>query len=57
MDFEQKQELLEFLRNNLSVSIERDQEYYSYPHLSVKLWLDGDVVSESSCTIYDGERN
>lgn len=52
-----KQEILDFLRENLTISISRDQGYYSYPYIEVKLMLDGEVISTDECTIYDGEHN
>lgn len=52
-----RDELIDFLRENLSITIDRDQGYYSYPHLEVKLHLCGQVIDTSSCTIYDGEHN
>lgn len=52
-----REELIEFLKENLSIEIDRDQSYYSYPHIEVKLKLCGQVFDSSQCTIYDGERN
>lgn len=57
MEFERKQELIEFLRENLVITIGRYEEYYSNPHLEVNLILDGETISTSTCTIYDGDRN
>lgn len=51
------EELLVFLRENLTIHISRDQNYYSYPQLEVKLKLGGQVIDYDQCTIYDGERN
>ena len=52
-----KEELVEFLKENLTIIIDRDQGYWSYPHLEVKLLLGGEVISNCTTTIYDGERN
>lgn len=52
-----KEELVEFLHENLSIEIERDWGYYSYPSLEVTLKLGDQVISTSTTTIYDGERN
>lgn len=52
-----KEELLDFLRENLNIVISRDQPYYSYPELTVKFGLGDEVISEYSCTIYDGEHS
>lgn len=51
-----REELIDFLRENLTITIDRDQDYYSHPHLEVKLKLCGDVIDSSQCTIYDGDR-
>lgn len=51
-----KDELVEFLHENLSIEIERDHGYYSYPSLTVTLKLGNQVLSSSTETIYDGER-
>jgi hypothetical protein len=50
-----KEELIEALLEGLSIEIERDQNYYSYPHLSVRIMYDNVLISESTCTIYDGD--
>lgn len=50
-----REELIDFLRENLTIEIERDQDYYSYPHLMVKIKIGNETISNSSCTIYDGE--
>lgn len=52
-----KDELIEFLHENLSIEIERDHGYYSYPSLTVTLKLGNQVLSTSTETIYDGDRN
>jgi len=52
-----QEELIEALREGLSIEIERAQNYYSYPHLSVRLMFDGVLISESTCTIYDGDHS
>lgn len=50
-----REELIEFLMQNLTISIDRNQDYYSYPHIEVVLKLCGQVVDSSQCTIYDGD--
>lgn len=52
-----KEELIEFLYENLSIEIERDQGFYSYPTLEVILKLGDQVISKSTTTIYDGNCN
>lgn len=52
-----REELIDFLRENLTITIERDQCYYSYPHIEVKLMLCGKLIDSSQTTIYDGEHN
>lgn len=52
-----KDELLEFLHENLSIEIERNEYYYCYPSLTVTLKLGNQVLSSSTETIYDGERS
>lgn len=52
-----KQELLQFLKDNLTIQVRRDQDYYSHPHLTVTLRFDGEVIDSDQCTIYDGERS
>ena len=51
-----EEELINFLKDNLSIRIVRDQEYYSNPHIEVKLLLCGEVINYDQCTIYDGDR-
>lgn len=51
-----KDELIEFLRKNLVIEIDRNVEYYSYPSLEVVITIAGTEISRSSTTIYDGER-
>lgn len=52
-----KDELIEFLKENLNIVIRRDDQYHGYPELTVKLGLGDLIISEYSCTIYDGEHN
>jgi hypothetical protein len=52
-----KEELVEFLKESLTISINRDQDYYSYPHLEVELLLDGEIISSCITTIYDGDQH
>lgn len=52
-----EEELVKFLRDNVTIEISRDQGYYSYPHLEVTLKICGEVIDSSQCTIYDGEHN
>lgn len=52
-----REELIDFLRENLTININRDQDYYSYPHIEVTLSLCGEQISSSQTTIYDGEHN
>lgn len=52
-----KQELLDFLRENLTIHINRHQDYHSYPHIEVMLKFDGQLIDSDQCTIYDGERD
>lgn len=52
-----REELIDFLRENLTIEISRDQDYYSYPHIEVKLMLCGQLIDSSQTTIYDGEHN
>lgn len=52
-----KEEMIAFLRENMTIEISRDQDYYSYPHIEVKLKVCGKLIDSSQCTIYDGERN
>lgn len=51
-----KNEIFQYLKDNLVIEISRDQDYYSHPHLEVKVTLEGELVSESMCTIYDDGR-
>lgn len=51
-----KDELIEFLRENLTIRIERNHEYYSHPCIEVELYLGNEKISSDNCTIYDGER-
>ena len=52
-----REEIIEFLKENLSIEIDRNQDYYSYPHLEVKLKLENQIISSCITTIYDGERS
>jgi hypothetical protein len=52
-----KDELIDFLRGNVTIEISRDQDYYSYPHIEVKLKVCGELIDSSQCTIYDGDHN
>lgn len=52
-----KEELLDFLRENLTIHINRHQDYHSYPHIEVMLKFDGQLIDSDQCTIYDGERS
>lgn len=51
-----RDELIEFLRENMTIQIDRNLEYYSYPSLEVVISIAGQEISRSSTTIYDGER-
>lgn len=53
----EREELIDFLRENLTIEIDRDQGYYSYPHLEVKLKIRGQLIDSAQCTIFDGEHN
>ena len=39
-----------YIENNLTVSVERDK-YYGENAVSVSLFLEGELISEESCTI------
>lgn len=51
-----RDELIEFLRENMTIQIDRNLEYHSYPSLEVVISIAGQEISRSSTTIYDGER-
>lgn len=52
-----REELIEFLKENLTVNIKRTQDYYSYPELTVSIEIDGEQISAASAIVYDEERH
>lgn len=52
-----KEELVEFLKENLTITIDRHVQYYSYPSLDVEIRLGDELITYSSCTIYDGDNS
>lgn len=53
-----KEELIEFLRQNLNIVIVHNPEtYYSSEELIVKLGLGDEVISEYSCNVYEGYKH
>lgn len=52
-----REELIDFLKENLSVNIKRTQDYYSYPELVVSIELDGETISTASTIVYDEARH
>jgi hypothetical protein len=52
-----KEDIVEFLKNNLTINIERWTGHYQYPTLEVKLMICDELISAAECTIYDGEFN
>lgn len=51
------EELIAFLRENMTIEIERTVSYYSNPSLEVKLKICGQLIDSTECTIYDGDNN
>lgn len=48
-----KEELIEWLKDNLSLSIDRNYGFYSHDTLEVTLMIEGDIISKSEVTIRD----
>lgn len=52
-----REELVAFLKENLTINIKRTQDYYSYPELTVSIEIDGEQISAASAIVYDEERH
>lgn len=53
-----KEELIEFLRENLNIVIVHNPERrYRSEELVVKLGLGDEIISEYSCTVYEGYKH
>lgn len=50
-----KQDLIEFLHENLTVEIEREFGFYSRDSYGVTIKLDGKTISSSSTPIYESK--
>lgn len=47
INFEEiENDLIEFLTENLSISVEEENYGFNGQHLSIKLWLNNKVISE-----------
>lgn len=53
-----KEELIDFLRENLNIVIVHDPESrYSHEALTVKLGLGDEIISEYTCVVYEGYKH
>lgn len=50
-----KDELIQFLQENLTIEIDRDYGFYAHDSYVVKLKLEDVVISTSSTSIYEGK--
>lgn len=54
MEYNDKLELMEFLRSNLKVEVKHNlATHYSHATIEVSLILDDEVISTSEATVYE----